>query len=62
MEVVKLLIDAGAEVNAKTKDGRTPLDYARVLRETTSKFNPLTARMRKKQDACAKLLREHGAR
>ena len=45
-EVAKLLIDNGAEVNAKTKDGRTPLDLA----------------IYEEHGAMQSLLRQHGGR
>ena len=45
-EIVELLIAKGADVNAKTGDGRTPLDYSIV----------------NKQPETANLLRKHGGK
>jgi hypothetical protein len=45
-EVVEILINAGANVNAKDEDGRTPLDWA----------------MNRQQKETADLLRKHGGK
>ena len=45
-EIVELLIDNGADVNAKMEDGRTPLDVAIKYKKTET----------------ADLLRKHGGK
>jgi len=45
-EIAELLIDNGADVNEKTDDGRTPLDFTKQT----------------KQKAIANLLRKHGGK
>jgi len=45
-EIAELLIDNGADVNEKTADGRTPLDFTKQT----------------KQKAIAALLRKHGGK
>ena len=58
-EVVMVLIEAGAEVNAKDNDDKTPLDYTK-LRGKYPSGRPWPDP--KKHDECAKLLRKHGAK
>ncbi len=52
-DVVKLLLAAGADVNARNTVGSTPLDAAAKVYE----FVDL-----KKQKACAAIIRKHGGK
>ena len=46
LEMVQILVEAGADVNAKNRDGKTPLDLAH----------------KNKHRDVEKLLRKHGAK
>jgi cytohesin len=54
MEIAELLIDAGADVNAKNDEGRTPLDLAIQ--------NSDWSHVRRKRTEIAALLRKHGGK
>ena len=54
MEIAELLIDAGADVNAKNDEGRTPLDLAIQ--------NSAWPHVRRKRTEIAALLRKHGGK
>ena len=55
-EIAELLIAAGADVNAKDDDGKTPLDWAEKVRHTD---RPKTKAVKKET---AELLRKHGGK
>jgi ankyrin repeat protein len=54
IEVVKVLLAAGADVNARNQRGRTPLDHVTHMMRNRA--------FRKKLEPCAELLREHIAK
>jgi hypothetical protein len=56
-EIAKLLIAKGADVNAKMKDGDTPLDSAEYVHE--SDHSPVERATKKET---ANLLRKHGGK
>lgn len=62
VKIVELMIGAGADVNAKNKKGRTPLDCANTMHDPFPFSTFLKLFLNIDHDACATILREHGAR
>ncbi len=66
-EIVKILVSSGADVNAKSNNGRTPLDSYKVLKGTSPEVRATLNHLDSPEfEACMKeiadLLRKHAAR
>ncbi len=55
---MRLLLERGADINIRTKDGRTALDIAEEYARRQADEAPETP---KAYDAVAQILREHGS-
>ncbi|MHC4159031.1 MAG: ankyrin repeat domain-containing protein [Planctomycetota bacterium] len=62
IEIVKLLIASDADINARLTNGRTPLDCANTVHDPFPFSIFLKIFMGVDNEACAEILREHGAR
>ena len=66
-EIVKILVSSGADVNAKSNNGRTPLDSYKVLKGTSPEvratLNHLDSpEFEASMKEIAELLRKHGGK
>ena len=60
-EVLRVLLLEGADTTIKNDMGQTALDLALIYKETKFRRDSAMAKREKQFEACAEILREHGA-